>query len=363
MLARRHILNIKNYEPGKPIEEVQRELGLREVVKMASNENCLGPSPKAVAAVRKNLKNLNRYPDSNSFYLKQKLAKRLKVKSANLIIGNGSDELIVLALRAFLNEGEEVIIADTTFLIYEIASQVANASVIVVPMKDLRYDLKAIRKEITPRTKIIFIANPDNPTSTYVTEKEVAEFMEGLPGSVIVFFDEAYYEFGRVRKDYPNTMRYLKRGNVIIARTFSKAYGLSGIRLGYGIADAGLISYMEKIREPFNVNILAQAAGAAALDDKRFLARSVAHVEKGKKLLCREFDKLGLEYVRSATNFIIVNVRHDSGEVFKKMLSLGVIIRDMKAWGLDTYIRVTVGTDKENKKFINALEKVLRGYA
>jgi histidinol-phosphate aminotransferase len=196
-----------------------------------------------------------------------------------------------------------------------------------------------------------------------VTEKEVAEFMEGLPGSVIVFFDEAYYEFGRVRKDYPNTMRYLKRGNVIIARTFSKAYGLSGIRLGYGIADAGLISYMEKIREPFNVNILAQAAGAAALDDKRFLARSVAHVEKGKKLLCREFDKLGLEYVRSATNFIIVNVRHDSGEVFKKMLSLGVIIRDMKAWGLDTYIRVTVGTDKENKKFINALEKVLRGYA
>jgi histidinol-phosphate aminotransferase len=329
---------------------------------MASNENCLGPSPRAVTAVRKNLKNLNRYPDSNSFYLKQKLARKLKVKTTDLIIGNGSDELIVLALRAFLNEGEEVIIADTTFLIYEIAAQVANASVIVVPMKDLRYDLRAMKKEITPRTKIVFIANPDNPTSTYVTDKEVAEFMDGLPDSVIVFFDEAYYEFGRVKKDYPNTMKYLNRGSVIITRTFSKAYGLSGIRLGYAIADAGLISYMEKIREPFNVNLLAQAAGVAALDDEQFLRRSVAHVENGKRLLCREFDRLGLEYLKSATNFILVNVRHDSREVFKKMLSMGVIVRDMKAWGLDTYIRVTVGTDKENKKFINALGKILRGY-
>jgi len=214
MLARRNILNIKNYEPGKPIEEVQREFGLREVIKLASNENPLGPSPKALAAIMKNLRNLNRYPDSNSFYLKSKLAKKLKVEPSNFIVGNGSDELIALALKAFLNEGEEVIIAAPTFLIYEIASQAAGAEVIIVPMKDFKYDLRAMKERISGKTKVIFIANPDNPTGTYVADKEVAEFMKGLPKGMLIFFDEAYYEFGKLQGDFPDTMRYLGRGNV-----------------------------------------------------------------------------------------------------------------------------------------------------
>lgn len=359
MLARKNILNITPYEPGKPIEEVQREFGLKEVIKMASNENPLGPSPKAISAIKKNLKNLNRYPDSHSFYLKQKLARKLGIRPENLVIGNGSDEIIVLALKAFLNEGEEVVIADTTFLIYDIASQAANAKISVVPMKNFKYDLKAMKEKISDKTKIIFIANPDNPTGTYVTENEVSSFMKAIPKNVIVFFDEAYYEFGKQQKDFPNTMKYLNKENVIIARTFSKTYGLSGLRIGYAISNPEFINYINRVREPFNVNMLAQIGALAALDDKVFLKKTLSNTKKGKEFLYREFDKLGLAYVPSATNFILVNIKKDCKEVFKKLLKLGIIIRDMKGWGLDTYIRVTVGTDKENKKFIKALRRVL----
>lgn len=359
MLARKNILNVVNYEPGKPIEEVQRELGLKDVIKMASNENPLGPSPKALSALRRNLKNINRYPDSYSFYLKRKLAKGLKVDPTNLIITNGSDELICLALRTFLEPDEEVIIADMTFLIYKIASQIVGAKITAAPMRNFKYDLEAMKKEITDKTKIIFIANPDNPTGTYVTENEVKHFVKDVPKDTIIFFDEAYYEFGRQQKDYPDTMKYLDRENVIIGRTFSKAYGLSGLRVGYGIACPELIGYMDKAREPFNVNIMAQAAAVAALDDKAFLKRTLLNTNKGKEFLYNEFKKMGLEYVPSATNFILVDVKKDCKEVFKKLLSLGVIIRDMKGWGLDTYIRVTIGTEEENKKFIHALKKSL----
>jgi len=359
MLVRKNLLNVKNYEPGKPIEEVRRELGLREVIKMASNENPLGPSPKAVAAIRKNLGGINRYPDAASFYLKARLAKKLGVRPSNLTIGNGSDELITLALRALVDEADEVIIADTTFLIYNIAAQVVNARVSVVPMRNFRYDLAAIRKRISEKTRLVFIANPDNPTGTYVTQKEVSEFMDGIPKNAVIFFDEAYYEFGRQKRDYPDTMRYLNKENVIIARTFSKAYGLSGLRVGYAIAHEEYITYLEKVREPFNVNILAQVGALAALDDAEFLRRTLSNTERGRRFLYKEFDAMDLEYVPSATNFILVDLRRDSKEVFRKLLAAGVIVRGMTAWGLDTYIRVTIGTEKENKKFIQALKKAI----
>lgn len=359
MLARKNILNISPYEPGKPIEEVQRELGLRAVIKMASNENALGPSPKAVAAIKRNLNNINRYPDANCFYLKGKLAKKLGVKPENLVIGNGSDEIITLAARAFVSETDEVIIADTTFLIYKIAAQAAGANIKAVHMKNFKYDLKGMREAISDKTKIVFIANPDNPTGTYCALKEVAAFMKAIPKTAIVFFDEAYYEFGKQKVDYPDTLKYLNKENVIITRTFSKAYGLSGLRVGYGIASSEFIRCMDKVREPFNVNLLAQAAALAALDDAVFLKMTVSSVEKGKRFLYSEFDKLGLEYTPSATNFILVNIKKDCKEVFRKMLKQGVIIRDMKAWGLDTYIRVTIGTREENEKFIKTLKKVL----
>jgi len=360
-IVRKNILDVKPYVPGKPIEEVQRELGLKDVIKLASNENCLGPSPKALDAIKENLNNINRYPDASSFYLKEKLSKFLGVRTDNLILGNGSDEIIVLAVKTFIDEADEVIIARPTFLIYEITSQVQSAKMKFVPLtKDLRYDLKAIKGAITSATKMVFIANPDNPTGTYVTKAELDDFFKGLPDGVVVFLDEAYFEFANYSfKDYPNGIDYLGMPNVIVGRSFSKAYGLAGMRIGYGISNAEAIGYMERVREPFNVNILAQAAALAAIDDQAFLKKTLTHVAKEKESLYEAFSRMGLKYIKSATNFILVDVKRDTKVVFNRLLKEGVIVRDMKAWGLDTFIRVTVGTLEEDKKFIAALKKVI----
>ncbi len=232
-VVRPNIHKVKPYVPGKPIEEVQREMGLVEVIKLASNEHYSGPSPKALEAIRKNLKNINRYPDASSFYLKRKIAKFLNVREDNLVFGNGTDEIICLAVRTFVGEGDEVIIAKPTFLIYEIASQVQNAKIVQIPLKKgFKYDLKAMKSAITKDTKIIFIANPDNPTGTYVTKRELEDFLEGLPYGLVIFLDEAYFEFASYSsKDYPNGLDYFNNYSLIVARSFSKAYGLAGIRI------------------------------------------------------------------------------------------------------------------------------------
>ncbi len=358
-IVRQSIFNVKPYIPGKPIEEVQRELRLKDVIKLASNENCLGPSPKALDGIRKNLKNINRYPDASSFYLKKKVAKFVGVKEGNIIFGNGSDEIIVLAAKAFLNDGDEVIISHPTFLIYEIASQVQDAKVRFVSSKaDFRYDLKAMSEAVTEKTKMVFIANPDNPTGTYVNKKELNGFLERLPDSLIVFLDEAYFEFANYSfKDYPNGIDYLAKRNVIVGRSFSKAYGLAGLRIGYGVSTPEIIDYLERVREPFNVNSLAQAAALAAIDDKAFLKKTLLHVEREKEFLYSAFREMNLEYIKSATNFILLNVKDDCKALFNKLLKRGVVVRDMKPWGLDSHIRVTIGTRKENKKFIEALKQ------
>ncbi len=361
-LVRPNILSVKNYVPGKPIEEVQRELGLKSVIKLASNENCFGPSPKAVEAIRKSLKNINRYPETSSFYLRKKLAAMLGVDERSIVFGNGSDENICIAIRAFVKEGDEIIIAKPTFLVYEIAAQVANAKVKLVPMtQDFRYNLREMKKAIGPGTKMVFIANPDNPTGTYVTKGELDEFFEGLPSNIIVFLDEAYFEFAHKSfKDYPNGLDYLKRPNVIVARSFSKVYGLAGLRIGYSISSAEFAGYMERVREPFNINSLAQVGAAAALGDKAFLKKTLNYIEQEREYLYAAFRKMGLEYVRSATNFIIVDVKTDCKVVFNALLKEGVIVRDMSAWGLNTFIRVTLGTRIENIRFIKALKKVIK---
>jgi len=361
-LVRPNILNVKNYVPGKPIEEVQRELGLKDIIKLASNENCLGPSPKAIAAIKRALKDVNRYPDSSSFYLRKKAAGFLGVDGKSLIFGNGSDEIIGLAVRTFVKDGDEIVIAKPTFLIYEIVSQIQNADIKFVPLtKDFRHDLKAMKKAVTGNTRMVFIANPDNPTGTYVTKPELNEFFKGLPEDVIVFLDEAYFEFAKSgSKDYPDGSDYLeKRPGLIVARSMSKAYGLAGLRIGYGISNPEVISCMEKTREPFNVNLLAQAAALAAIDDRAFLKKTLSHVRLEKEFIYGELRKLKLDYVESATNFIMIDVRKDCKEVFKKLLKKGVIVRDMKAWGWNSFIRVTIGTRKENKRFINALKGAL----
>ena len=356
--ARETIRGLSTYTPGMPIEEVKRKLKLASVIKLASNENALGPSPKAVAALCRAAASLHRYPDSTCRELRSRLSKKLRIEPASLIFGNGSDELIVLALRAFVDPGDEVVVASPTFLIYELQARACGASVAVVPLRNFRYDLAAMKVAVTPHTKLVFIANPDNPTGTYVTKRELATFLTGLPAQTIVFMDEAYYEFVDA-SDYPQTLPSVKERPLIVTRTFSKAYGLAGIRVGYGIAQPPLIAAMDAVREPFNVNSLAQAAATAALEDTVFLAKTRRLVQEGRRYLVKEFDALKLRYVPSAANFILVQMGPGASEVAQALLSRGVIVREMSAWKLAGFLRVTIGTMRENRKFITELKKCL----
>jgi len=357
-LVRKDILKVMPYKAGKPIEETKRELGLKSVIKLASNENPLGPSPRAVAAMEKILRETNRYPDSQSFYLKKKLAQMLKVGPQNIVTGNGSDELIDVIIKTLVEKDENIVTADTTFLEYEIISRVNGREVLRVPLKNFAFDLENIRKKINRKTKLVFIANPNNPTGTYVNETQVASFISSLPERVVVVFDEAYDTFIDTN-DFPEVLSYVKRGNVIVMKTFSKAYGLAGLRVGYLVADPDLVSYMERVRQPFNVNMIAQAGALAALGDTDFLAKTKDCVLQGKAYLYRQLDTLGIRYIPSVTNFILIDVGKNGLDVFKNMLKCGVIVRDMQQYGLTNFIRVTIGTAAENKRFIEVFKKVL----
>ena len=357
-LVKKDVLDIRSYQPGKPIEELQREFGLKKVIKLASNENPLGPSPKAILMIKKNLKNLNRYPDSNCYYFKEKLSKRLKLSRENFIITNGSDEITNLILRAFLNKGEVVIISKPTFLIYQICSKISGAKIKFIPLKNFKYDLEKMKEAITERTKIVFIANPDNPTGTYVNRREVELFLKDIPENVICYFDEAYYELVEA-KDFPDMIGYLSSKNIIISRSFSKSYGLAGLRCGYGIARKEFIEYLDRVREPFNVNYLAQVAAIAALDDEDFLKETRRTVFEGKRFLYRGFEKLGIDYIPTQANFILFEIK-DSQKIYLDLLKRGIITREMSQWGLKDFIRVTVGKKEENFRFIEALKHILR---
>jgi len=357
-LVRKNIRELSPYIAGKPIEETKREFNLKEVIKLASNENPFGASPKAVAAIKKAASGVNRYPDSNNFYLKRKLASVFKLEPENFVLGNGSDELIDIVIKTFVNEDEAILTSRQTFLEYEIISKVNNRKVVTLPLKGFKFDLEAIKKKINSKTKLVFIANPNNPTGTYVNKPELEKFLKGLPKNVIVVLDEAYDTFIDV-KDYPRGVDYIKKDNLIVLQTFSKAYGLSGLRIGCAICAKHLSSFMEKTRQPFNVNLLAQAGALAALDDKQFLKKTRDLTLKGKKYLYQAFRKMGLPYVRSAANFILLDVKQDCQVVFKDLLKLGIIVRDMKQYGLDNFVRVTIGMPAENAKFIKALKIVL----
>lgn len=358
--VRKNVLSIKPYIPGKPIEETKRQLGLKEVIKLASNENPLGPSPKAIIAMKKCLSGVYRYPDAQGFYLKKRLAKYFGLSAENFVLGNGSDELIDVLIKTFVEPDENIITADTTFLEYEIIAQVNDRKVKKAPLRYFKYDLGAILRRVDKKTKLIFIANPNNPTGTYVTKYEVADFLNALPVQVLVVFDEAYDTFIDV-DDYPDTLSYLrKKNNVIILRTFSKGYGLAGLRLGYAIAQPELVTYMERVRQPFNVNIVAQVAGLAAIDDKAFLKKTRQLILNGKKFIYQELSQMGLGYLPSVANFVLIDVEKDSKDVFKAMLKFGVIVRDMKQYGLDNFIRLTIGTQKENIRSVRTLRKVLK---
>jgi histidinol-phosphate aminotransferase len=359
--VRDNIDKIKPYKPGKPIEDVKRELGLSDIVKLASNENPLGVSPKALLAMQESLKEIYRYPDGSTLRLRRKLADKFNIDMDNLIIGNGSNEIIELAIRAFLYEHEEVITSTPDFLIFKLATLQEAGKVIEVPLDNFYCDLNKVYETITDKTKIIFISNPNNPVGTYINEEALSEFIEKTPENIIIFLDEAYCEFAQNIRDFPKSLRYLKKPNVIITRTFSKAYGLSGIRVGYAMSNKKLIEAMNKARQPFNVNMVAQAGAEAALDDDDFLGKTIKSNEAGKIYIYNELNELGLDYVPSATNFILINTKRDAENVFDEMLKRGVIIRSMAAYRLNNWIRVTIGKEEENRKFISALKDIIKG--
>ena len=360
MVVRKHLKNIKNYQPGKPIEEVKRQLGLKYVIKLASNESPFPPSKRVKDALIKNIDSVNRYPDAQGYYLKRDLAKILKVSSESIILGNGSDELIVLAQRALVEPGDEVIVGYPTFLIYEIQAKASAINVVRSPLKNYRYDFKDINSRITSRTKLIFIANPDNPNGTYLKHDEIKDFLDNTPRNIVVFFDEAYFEFAP--SDFPRSIDFLKQGrNIIFSRTFSKAYSLAGLRVGFAVSSLKIIEAMNKVREPFNVNLLAQLAARASLQDKSYVRKAVEYVIKEKEYLYGELDKLKLDYVKSATNFILIDLGDVSSKyVFDNLLKKGVIVREMSSWGFINFIRVTAGKHGENVKFIKTFKDILR---
>lgn len=351
---------IKPYVPGKPIEEVQREYGLTDVIKLASNENPLGPSPKVLAALQAALPELHLYPDAQAYALSRAIAARQGVMLDMVRVGNGADGLIRELCVSYLEDGDEVLTSMSSFPVYDISTAVMRARLVKTPLRDLRFDLEALAAAITDRTRLIFLCNPNNPTGTIVTAGEVAAFMRRVPDTAIVVFDEAYHEFVD-SPDYPEGLAYVKEGrrNVIVLRTFSKAYGIAGIRLGYGIAHPDLLAPLRASTESFPVNRLAQVAGLAALEDDAFMARTVAMNAAGRAQLAREFDRLGLPYAPSHTNFILVYIGPEAKTVFQELLKRGVIVRPCTGYDLPEHLRVSIGTEVQNARFIAALEDLV----
>jgi len=359
MVIKKSLRKLKAYKPGKPIEELKRKLKLKEIYKLASNENPFIPF-YIKEVVLKEITNINRYPEANCFYLRKALARKLKVKEEQLVFGNGSDEIIVMALRGFCNADSNVVVGYPTFLIYELQAKVTGVEIKRVPLKNYRYDLEGMAKAIDKKTSIVFIANPDNPHGTYLSHREIEKFLSKIPKSVLVFFDEAYSEFAP-KHNFPRSLYFLnKRGNIIVSRTFSKAYGLAGLRIGYAVTAPSTADVLNKIREPFNVNRFAQVAATVALKNSSFLKKTVNYINKEKDYFYHYFEKLGLEYVKSATNFILVNFKKDTQSLYEYLLKRGIIIRQLRGWGLKNYFRVTVGLHKENLAFMRYFKSYLK---
>jgi histidinol-phosphate aminotransferase len=348
------------YQPGRPIEEVARELGQSpsDIIKLASNENPLGPSPAALAAMQKVLPQLHLYPDGNAFYLKQALAQKLGVEPRNLILGNGSNEIIEFVGHVLLAPDAEVVVSQYCFAVYPIVTKLFGANLITVPAKDYGHNLPAMSKSITTNTRVVFIANPNNPTGTLAQRDDVVRFVNEVPPHVLLVMDEAYLEFLEDPVDLLPLIRTGEMTNLLLMRTFSKIYGLAGLRLGYGIGHPGLIAALEKVRQPFNINALVQAAALAALDDAEHIARTRANNAAGLEFLQNAFREMRLEFVPSAANFVILRVG-DGQRVFDDLQKQGVITRPLAGYGLPDFIRISVGTPSENERCVAALKRAL----
>lgn len=350
---------IRPYSPGKPLAELAREYGVEDAVKLASNENPLGPSPRAVAAVAAAAAELHRYPDGAARDLTRRLARHLGVRPGQIVLGNGSDEIIVLLERAFLRPGDEVILPRPAFLMYEISAHCAGAVPVHAPLRNRTTDLDAMAEQVTPRTRMIFICNPNNPTGTMTARRDFERFLQRIPPEVLVVVDEAYIEFARDPEGLRSTGFDAGDHSVVTLRTFSKAYGLAGLRVGYGVMPASVAEVLHRIRPPFNVNLPAQAGAAAALDDAAFLAKTVRTVHEGIDFLRGELEAAGFRTFPTEANFFLLALDRDAGPVFEALLREGVIVRSMAAYGYPDHLRISVGTPAENRRFLAAFRKVM----
>ncbi len=358
-LANPQLRDLVAYEPGKPIEDVARELGLdpSQIIKLASNENPLGPSPKALEAMRQALDRANFYPDGGGYYLREAIAQKAGLSRDNVMLGNGSNEIIEFIGHAFLRPDDEVITAQHAFVVYKLMATLFGARTIEVPDPNFTHDLDAMAAAITDRTREIFIANPNNPTGTLVTPEALDRFIERVPQHVIIVLDEAYYEF---LETPPDTLKYIREGreNVVVLRTFSKIQGLANLRIGYGLGGREIMSVLQKTRQPFNANGIAQAGALAGLQDDEHVEKTRRITWEGRRVLEKAFKAMNLEYVPSHANFVLVNVG-DGKAVFKALLQKGIIVRDMTSYQLPEWIRVSVGTMEQNERFLSALRELL----
>jgi histidinol-phosphate aminotransferase len=377
-LAPSYIRAIAPYQPGKPIAELERELGISDIVKLASNENPLGCSPRATAAMQEALKTIALYPDGNGFELKDALSKKFGVAHERIVLGNGSNDMLELAARAFLTVGDKAVYSQHAFAVYPLAIQAVGATGICTPAVDYGHDLQAMLKAATEnKAKLVFIANPNNPTGTFLEASALLEFLRALPSHILVVLDEAYNEYLPEENRY-DAVAWLREGdaagighpsasplrglkefpNLIISRTFSKAYGLAGLRVGYAFADAQVADMMNRVRQPFNVNSVAQAAAIAALDDADFVRKTFENNRRGMAQIVAGLEKLGLGYIPSYGNFVSFKIG-DGAKMYRRLLELGVIVRPVASYEMPEYLRVSIGTEQENGKFLSALQQAI----
>ncbi len=359
-----NIRAITPYPPGKPIEELERELGISDSIKLASNENPFGPSPLALRAIQNTLSRLHRYPDGSSYYLSQALAEHHQLDPARVVLGNGSNEIIEFLVKAFIREGDEVITSHPSFLMYQKFVQVRGGVNHVVPLLEMTHDLKQIGALVSPLTRLIFLDNPNNPTGTLIDFSQLEAFLKALPDHLIVVLDEAYIDFIKATEPGYDTQALIEqrdgRCGVVCMRTFSKAYGLAGLRIGYGLMHEDIAACLHKVRQPFNINLAAQEGARAALEDDDFYQTTLKLTAEGKNFLMAGVEQLGCKPFPSQTNFFLIDVGGDAGRLYRAMLNRGVIIRSMQAYGFANFIRVTVGTEAENRRFLGALESALQ---
>ena len=358
-LIRDCVSKIEQYQPGKPAEFLKQELALKtEICKLASNENPLGPSPLAIKAIQKSLEEANLYPDNGCYYLKEKLAEYLHVQPTNLRIGNGSSELILLLGLAFLNPEDTLVMSRSSFIFAKIVTQTMGCRLVEVPLNKYRHDLDAILRSLTPCTKMVYLDNPMNPIGSMTTHGEMSHFLDRLAEDIVLVLDEAYHDYVN-DGDYPKSLSFLEeRKNVIILRTFSKMYGLAGLRVGYSVAKEEFIQALDRVSPPFSVNRLGQIGAAAALDDEDHVRKTKELNKKGKHDLYRYFEDLGVFYIPSETNFVTIDVKMDTKPLGDELQKKGIIVRPLSMYGLATYLRVTVGTPEQNRRFMDAFKKI-----